>query len=440
MAWLVVGVVGALPFLLAGEGALAEPINALFESMSGITTTGATVIRDFGAYSRSVLLCRGVLQWLGGLGILILAVALLSEPRVAGAQLMERESQTQDLTKLTPRIHQTAALLGALYVALTTAGGALLLSLRLVGLAPEMTPYQALAHALTSISTAGFSPEPASVGAFSPAVQWALTLVMVVGATNFVLLYGVTQGDLRRLRNSEELRLYLGVLGGASALVTGFLVLDGTYAAPEAVRHGVFQVVSIVTTTGYATVEFDLWSVGAKHVLFLCMFVGGMAGSTTCSVKTVRWLVVLKATRRDLFTEIHPDAVRPVRVSGNVVDDDTVRDIYGYVLLTVVLFALTTVFIVTDAARGGPAIGEFDAMGAAATFLNIGPASGVAGPFGSYEPYSTSTKLLMTVLMWVGRIETIPVLVVLTSAFWTSRPRPRGWFRGRQPPAPEAMD
>lgn len=257
-----------------------------------------------------------------------------------------------------------------------------LLGLRLVGLAPEMTLYDAVAHALTAVSTAGFSPRPESVGAFSPAVQWVVVPLMLLGATNFVLLYRVSQGDVGRLRQSEEFRFCLAVVAGAAALVTGLLALDGEYPPLPAVRHGLFQVLSIVTTTGYATVAFDLWSTGARHVLFLCTFVGGMAGSTTCSIKTV-------------------------------------RDIYGSVLLTVLPFALTTVFMLTDAASGGPDIGEFDAMGAAAaTFLNIGPAFGVAGPFGSYEPYSRSTKLLMTVLMWVGRIETLPVLVVLTPSFW----------------------
>jgi trk system potassium uptake protein TrkH len=419
--WLVVGVVGAIPFLLAGGGVLTTPVNALFESMSGITTTGATVIVDFDAHSRSIMLWRGVLQWMGGLGILVLAVALLSELSVAGAQLMERESQTSDVTRLTPKLRRTVGLLGGLYVALTALQVLALLGLQAVGLASEMTLYNAVTHALTTVSTAGFSPEPASLGAFSPAVQWVVVLFMLLGATNFVLLYHVVDGDVARLRNSEEFRFYLGIVAGATALVVTLLVLDRTYGGLDAVRHSLFQVVSIVTTTGYATVDFDLWSTAAKHVLFLCMFVGGMAGSTTCSIKTVRWLVVVKAIRRDLFTEIHPEAVSPVRVSGNAVDEGTVRDIYGYVLLTLLLFALATVYVVTDAARGGPAITEFDAMGtAAATFLNIGPAFGVAGPYGSYEPYSRGTKLLLTLLMWVGRIETIPVLVVLTPSFWTS--------------------
>ncbi|WP_247009858.1 TrkH family potassium uptake protein [Halorientalis litorea] len=422
LTWLAIALVGAIPFLVAGEGTLARPVNALFESMSGITTTGATVVGSFDAHGRSIHLWRSLLQWMGGLGILVLAVAVLSQISVGGAQLMETETQTENVTKLTPRIEGTARLLGRLYVGLTALMVLSWLALRAVGLAPNVTLYQAVAHAFTAVSTAGFSPEPASIGAFSPAIQWVTILFMFVGATNFVLLYFLLKGDPNRLRHSEEFRFYLGILVGLTTLTMGFLVVDGQFDRVEpTVRHALFQVVSIVTTTGYATVDFDLWSAGAKHVLFLGMFVGGMAGSTTCSIKTLRWLVVLKTFRRDLFTEIHPEVIQPIRLSGQVVDEGTIKDIYAYVLLSIVIFALLTVFVVVDATRATERIGEFDAMGAAAaTFLNIGPAFGAAGPYGSYAHFPDTTKLAMTVLMWVGRIEIMPVLVLLTPAYWRS--------------------
>ncbi|WP_435077104.1 TrkH family potassium uptake protein [Halococcus sp. AFM35] len=422
LAWLAVALVGTVPFVLVGAGTLATPVNALFESMSGITTTGATVIADFSVHSRSILLWRSVLQWLGGLGVLVLAVGLLSELAVSGAQLMETETQTQDVTKLTPKIASTARLLGGIYAGLTGLMVVVLFALYLAGVAPAMTLYDAVAHALTAVSTAGFSPRAASIGAFSPAVQWAVIPFMFVGATNFVLLYHLLQGDPSRLRNSEEFRFYLTVVLGATALVAASLALNGRFVTVEAtLRHALFQVVSIVTTTGYATVDFDAWSTLPRHVLFLGMFVGGMAGSTTCSIKTVRWLVVLKAFRRDLFTAIHPEAIRPVRLTGSPVDESTIRDIYTYTLVSIVIFSLLTVFVVVDAARAGLALSEFEAMGAAAsTFLNIGPAFGFAGPYGSYAGFPASTKLVMTVLMWLGRIEILPVLVLFTRAFWRS--------------------
>ncbi|RXK51781.1 TrkH family potassium uptake protein [Halorientalis pallida] len=422
LTWLTIALVGAVPFVLAGHGVLAEPVNAMFESMSGVTTTGATVIDSFDAHGRSIHLWRSVLQWMGGLGILVLAVAVLSQISVGGAQLMETETQTQDLTKLTPRIEETARLLGLLYVGLTALMVCSWLALRVAGVAPNVTLYQAVAHAFTAVSTAGFSPEPASLGAFSPAIQWVTIPFMFLGATNFILLYFLLRGDPSRLTGSDEFRFYAAIVLGLTALTGTFLVVDGQFSRVEPlVRHALFQVVSIVTTTGYATVDFDLWSAGAKHVLFLAMFVGGMAGSTTCSIKTLRWLVVVKSLRRDLFTEIHPEAIRPVRLSGQVVDEETIKDIYGYVLLSLVLFALLTVFVVVDATRTVTRVGEFDAMGAAAaTFLNIGPAFGAAGPYGSYLHFPDTTKVAMIVLMWVGRIEIIPVLVLLTPAYWRS--------------------
>ncbi|KYH25874.1 potassium transporter [Halalkalicoccus paucihalophilus] len=423
VTWFAVPLVGAIPFVLAGTGSIAHPVNALFESMSGVTTTGATVLLEFETHSRSIMMWRQVSQWLGGLGILVLATAILSQIGVGGAQLMESETQTRDVNKLTPRIAQTARLLGGLYIGLTLALVALLYGLHLVGLAPNMDLYNAVAHPLTTVSTAGFSPEADSIMAFSPAAQWAITLFMIIGATNFVLIYFALQGDWRRLLDSEEFRFYVALLALLSGLTAVLLVFDGTYpgGTEATARHAVFNTVSMMTTTGYANVDFDLWEAGAKHVMFVCMFIGGMAGSTTCSIKTLRWLVVLKGFRRDLFTSIHPEAIRPVRLSGGVIDEETIRDIYAFTLVNLLLFAAATVFVVVDGARVGLALSEFDAMGAAAaTFLNIGPAFGIAGPFGTYEAFPVTTKLVMIVLMWIGRIEVIPVLVLFTRVFWTS--------------------
>ena len=420
LTWLGVAVVGAAPFVIAGQGTLAAPVNALFESMSGFTTTGATVVVDFDRHSRAILLWRALLQWLGGLGILVLATAIFSQLSVGGAQLMETESQTGDSNRLTPRISETATLLGKLYLGLTALQVTVLYGLHLVGLAPEMTLYDAVAHAFTTISTAGFSPRADSIAAFSPTVQWAIIPFMILGATSFVLIYFALRGNVDRLRESDEFRFYIGVLAFFAAVVAALESADGTAGSVEAVaRHAVFQVVSITTTTGYASTDFNLWSSSAKHLLFVCMFIGGMAGSTTCSIKTLRWLIVLKAFRRDLFVAAQPSAVRPIRLSGDVVDEETVRDVYAYTLVSIVIFILATMLVVVDASRVGLDITEFEAMGAAAsTFFNVGPAFGIAGPFASYAPFPRSTKLAMTFLMWIGRIEIIPVFVLLTPSYW----------------------
>ncbi len=449
LTWLGVAAVGAIPFFLAGIGAdpessfynpigavpngdlaavliaLSALVDALFESMSGLTTTGSTIMTgwDFENQSRAILLWRQLIQWLGGLGILIVAIGLLSNLMVGGAQLMETETQTQNVTKLTPEIESTARLIWGLYIGLTVAAAATFYALHLLGLAPNMDLFNAVSHALTSVATAGFSPEGGSVGAFEPIVQWAVIPFMLLGATNFVLLYYLVQGDLERPFRSEELRFYLGVVVVFGAIVSLILALDAEIekGIEPTIRHGLFNVVSLVTTTGYASTDFNQWTPGAKHVLFLCMFVGGMAGSTTCSIKSLRWLIIFKGLYRNLFVSIHPQAVRPIRLGDVVVEEDTINDIFAYVMLAIIIFFGLTIFVVVDAARVGTAVTEFEALGAAASiFLNIGPAFGMAGPMDNYAGFPLSTRAVMVVMMWIGRIEIIPVLVLLVPAYWRS--------------------
>ncbi|MFC7186565.1 TrkH family potassium uptake protein [Halorubrum yunnanense] len=422
MIWFLVAAVGAIPFTVAGVGTVAHPVNAMFEAMSGLTTTGATVLRDFSLHSRSIMMWRQVIQWLGGLGILILATAVLSELGVGGAQLMETESQTEDVNKLTPKISQTAQLIWGIYFGLT---GLAVVVYFLLGLAvdPQMGLYNAVAHAFTSVATAGFSPEPLSVGAFHPLIQWAVVPFMVIGSTSFVLIYFAINGEPMRLLKNEEFHFYLGAMATLATIVAVGLFLDPntTFGAEGTVRHAVFNVVSIVTTTGYASTDYVQWAPAAKHMLFMGMFIGGMVGSTTCSIKSLRWLVAMKSFKRNLFTAVHPEAVRPVRISGKTVDEDAIRDIYAYLLLSLVIFFLLAIVIVVDAERADARVDEFEALGAAATtFLNIGPAFGDAGPYGTFATFPMTTRAVMIVLMWVGRIEIVPVLVLLTKTFWTS--------------------
>ncbi|ELZ39284.1 TrkH family potassium uptake protein [Halorubrum tebenquichense] len=422
LIWFLVAAVGAIPFVVAGVGTIAHPINAMFESMSGLTTTGATVLRDFSLHTRSVLMWRQVIQWLGGLGILILATAVLSELGVGGAQLMESESQTQDVNKLTPKISQTAQLIWGIYVGLTAVAVVVYFGLGLA-VDPQMDLYNAVAHAFTSVATAGFSPEPLSVGAFHPLIQWAVVPFMVIGSTSFVLIYFAINGEPMRLLRNEEFHFYLGAMGTLASVVALGLFLDPsiTLGAEATIRHAVFNVASIVTTTGYASTDYVQWAPAAKHMLFMGMFIGGMVGSTTCSIKSLRWLVALKSFKRNLYTSIHPESVRPVRVSGKSVDEGAIRDIYAYLLLSIVIFFLLAVVIVVDAERADLRVDEFEALGAAATtFLNIGPAFGDAGPYGTFATFPLSTRAVMVVLMWIGRIEIIPVLVLFTKSFWTS--------------------
>jgi trk system potassium uptake protein TrkH len=255
---------------------------------------------------------------------------------------------------------------------------------------------------------------------------------MVVAGTNFALFYAVFRGNIRNLVDDAEFRAYAGAMAVLTAVLTGVLFVGGAPAlgnlggvvegnAENAVRQATFQVVSIVTTTGYATSDFAQWSEAGKSLLLFAMFIGGSAGSTGGAVKIVRWIVVVKTIRRELFTTTHPEVVQPIRLAGEVVDEDAVRGVLGFTLLYLVLFAVGTVLISLDVSRVTYEINTLEAMSAvAATLGNVGPGFGSLGPFGSYLRFPDSSKLLMVFLMWIGRLEILPVLVLLTSGYWKS--------------------
>ena len=424
LTWVVVSLVGALPYVLAGNGTVSTPVNALFESMSGFTTTGATVMADisFEVHSRSLLLWRQETQWLGGMGIVVLAVAILPELSVGGAQLMDTEAPGPGLEKLTPRIAQTARVLWILYLGLTALEIAVLYGLHLGGLAPRMDLYNAVAHGLTTMPTGGFSPEARSIEAFSAAVQWVIVPFMVAAGANFALFWRLTTGELRALDRDPEFRFALGVMGATSALVAGLLLVgpEIDLGVGPALRHAVFQVVSITTTTGYASTDFVAWGEAAQFVLLAAMFVGGSAGSTGSAVKMVRWLVILKSLRRELTTTVHPDAISPVRLGGRALDERSVRGIYAFTLLYLVVFVVGTIALFVDSARIGLELTALGAMSAvAATLGNVGPGFGVVGPMENYLAFSPVAKLGMVFLMLLGRLELVPLLVLLTRQFWS---------------------
>jgi trk system potassium uptake protein TrkH len=306
----------------------------------------------------------------------------------------------------------------------------LLFGLHEAGYAPNMGVYNAVAHGLTTLSTGGFSPEARSIEAFSAAVQWLIIPFMVAAGTNFALFWHVLQGDPDHLFDDTEFRTYVGVMGVLAAVVAAVLftgpTLDlGDAVAPiaghvePAVRHAVFQVVALVTTTGYASLDFTAWGWNAKALLFAAMFVGGSAGSTGGAVKIVRWLVIVKSLKRELFTTVHPDAVRPVRLAGRALDESAVRGIYAFTGVYFLGFVLGTVFVAMDAARIPETVTTFEAMSAvAATLGNVGPGFGIVGPMGNYEAFTNLSKVVMALLMWVGRLEILPVLVLFTRTYW----------------------
>ncbi len=433
LTWLVVPVLGAIPYLVAGQGTVAHPVDALFESMSGFTTTGATVLGEISIdrHGRAMLLWRQLSQWLGGMGIIVLMVAILPKLAVGGAQLMREEAPGFSVEKLTPSIRETARRLWLVYAGFTVLAFLVYLGVHLAGYAPNMSVYNAVAHALTTLPTGGFSPEARSMEAFSPLIQWAVMPFMVVAGTNFALLWYALQGRPERLVRNSEFRTYLGWLALLGPLLFGLLLTGvGLGEMPvgvgpilgdveAAARHGLFQALSFVTTTGYASMDFNTWSASTQTILLFAMFLGGSVGSAAGSIKIIRWYVIGKVVRREFTRTVHPEAVRPIRTAGEVFDEDTVGGIVAFTLLFLLLFALATVLIYVDGIRLGLELSTLEAMSVAmATLGNIGPGFGLVGPMENFGAFSDLGKLFMVFLMWIGRLEVLSVLVILTPTYW----------------------
>ncbi|AKH98405.1 TrkH family potassium uptake protein [Halanaeroarchaeum sulfurireducens] len=432
LAWLMAAVVGAIPYLLAGYGTastLAHPVNALFESMSGFTTTGATVMGEISTeqHSHAVLMWRQLTQWLGGMGIIVLMIAILPEVAVNGAQLMDSEAPGPSLQKLTPRIAETARVLWLIYLGFTVVYVGILYGLHLLGYAPNMNLFNAVAHGFTTLPTGGFSPQADSIAAFSAVVQWVVIPFMVIAGVNFALFGQVLQGEAEAMLENSELRVYTGAIAVLIAVLSVVLVRG---AAPplelggvtegfheNTLRQAAFQIGSLLNSTGYATADFAQWDTNAQIVLLFAMFIGGSAGSTGGGVKVVRWVVVMKTIRRELVTTAYPDVVKPVRLGGSVVDEDAISGIMVFTLSYILLFGFSAVFIALDTSRIGIQLSVLESVSASlATIGNIGPGFGRLGPFGSYLFFSDASKLLMVFLMWVGRLEIVPVLAIFLSA------------------------
>jgi len=421
LIWLAVPAFGCLPFLLSGAEQLSNPVNAYFEAVSGFTATGATVVPDVEALPDSVLLWRQLSHWLGGMGIIVLAVAVLPRLRVGGRQLLQSElAGPTELERLTATIRDTARRLWVLYVGLTAAAILGLALLGWTGVDPAMSLWEAIAHALSVVALGGFSINNDSVAGFAPATQWFLVLVMLLAGINFLRLYRIlVQRHVNVVVRDEELRLYLTLLAAGSALLLVEVVAGGFLAGEAAVRGAVFQAVSVMTTTGFATENTATWTALASMTLLLLMFIGASAGSTGGSIKVVRHLLLAKVVRRELRQAVHRDAVIPVRLSGAVVDERALRSVSVFVVLYLAVFALGTLGLVVEARRASADVAAIEAIGAAAACLgNVGPAFGFAGPFGSYEPFSNLSTGILAMLMWLGRLEIVPVAVLLMRGYW----------------------
>ena len=406
--WALASIFGAVPYLLTDT--VSDPIDALFESASGFTTTGASILEDIESASHGVLFWRSLSQWLGGMGIIVLFVALLPELGAGARFLYKLEVPGPTAETLHPRVQETAAAMWRIYVYLTLSLVALLL---LAG----MSLYDATTHAFSTLSTGGFSPKNASVAAFeSPLIELLITVFMVLAGINFSLYYRFWKKRSASTWRDPELRIYLAIIVGFTIWVAGDLLVTGHYAdrgAGRALLDAAFQVAGLVTTTGFATVDFDGWPVLTKMLLVTLMFVGGCAGSTAGGLKVMRMVIGLKAAMREVRMMFSPSSMIAVFVGGKAVPESMVRSVMGIFILYFSTWGAGTLLLT---------IGDHglrtSATAAIATLGNIGPGLEAVGPAQNFAFFLGWQKLLMVLLMWLGRLEVYAVVALFTRAFW----------------------
>lgn len=399
-AWVTASIAGSLPYVMThGAGFW---IDALFESVSGFTTTGASVLPDPSAEPAAILLWRSLTQWLGGMGIIVLGIAVLPRLAVGGMELLGAEAPGPVTEKLTPRIAQTGKALWGIYALLTAIEAGVLYLL-------GMSVFDAINHAFATMATGGFSTQAASVAAYrSPAIEYVVTLFMVLAGVNFALHFKLLRGRVGEVLRDAELRLYLGILAICTLLVSLNLVWAAGRDWLDALRLSAFQVTTMVTTTGFATDDFDAWPAFSRALLFALMFIGGCAGSTGGSVKVVRVMIVCKKLLVDVKRFVQPNAVLPVRIGRRAVPDEVVASVTTFLIMFVSLFAI-----------GGLALAAFgldlvSALSASAACLgNIGPGFALFGPTQNFSAVAGPAKLVLVGLMIVGRLELYTVLVTI---------------------------
>ncbi len=403
VGWVLVSLFGSLPYFLTDTLGL---VDAIFESVAGFTTTGSSVMTGLEGTPRSLLLWRSLTQWIGGMGIVLFTIAILPLLPVGGMQLFKAEVPGPISDKLEPRVAVTARRLWGIYVALTAIEIALLWF-------AGMPLFDAVCHAFTTLATGGFSTRDASIAAFqAPWVEWIIVFFMLCAGINFLLHYRLLQGRFRAVWRDDELRYFSLVVAGATASVTGALwITQG--GGEDALRKAAFQVVSILTTTGYATADFEAWPSVVQLLLLQLMFLGGMAGSTAGGVKSLRVLLGVRALRVAFDRLLHPHAVRGVKYADHAVPEDVLGGIWAFFTA----YALLAVLLAAAVAAAG--YDPLTALSAALTAVsNVGPGLGAVGPTETFAHFPDLVKLLLCFGMLAGRLEVFTLLILLSPGFW----------------------
>ncbi len=416
LTWLLLSLVGALPFVISGI--LPSYTDAVFETMSGLTTTGSTILggtTSDGFFNpqieelpKSFLFWRSLAHWLGGMGIIVLSLAILPLLGIGGMQLFQAESPGPTTDKLTPRVQETAKLLWVVYVAFTG------LEFLLLWIHPAMDWFEALNHAFATLATGGFSTKNASIAAFDSAyIDVIITLFMFLAGINFAMHFRLIKGDTESFFNNRETRFYtLIVLIGIIGISFSLWHFDGRPIL-DALRYGSFQALAIITTTGFGTDDYELWYSFGAFLLFLFFFTGGSAGSTSGGIKMIRWMIMIRNTGREIKQIIHPKAILPVRIGDKAINSDIQRTVLSFFILYLCIFAIGA-FIIS--------LFGYDllsSVGASIAALgNIGPGWGEFGPTDSFAQLPYLGKWVLILLMMIGRLEIFTVLIIFSPSFW----------------------
>ncbi len=404
LTWTCVSLISAVPNLFFG----LSPINALFEAISGITTTGATILTDFSAYPKAFFFWRSLSQWIGGMGVIVLFIAILPQLAVAGRQMFFAEAPGPTEEKITPRVRSTAKALWSIYILLTLVEILLLIFF-------GMDTFDAFCNSFSTMAAGGFSPNPASImGYNNKVVETVIIVFMFLSGVNFALQYKViSTGNFKLFPKNSEFKFYFGIVFISAILLAFMILFLNGYSVLDSIRHGFFQIISITTTTGFASQDFDAWDTRAKVIIFAMMFIGGCAGSTGGGIKVVRILLGFKYMARELVQILHPKAILQIKFDRTAVPHDVLKQILGFLFFYFTLLAFSS--IVVSIIENNAVIGF---TGTAATLGNVGPSFGVLGPMGNYNDLNIVTKLIFCLNMLVGRLELIPFLVMLNPDFW----------------------
>ena len=408
LVWLVFSLFGALPYILSGT--IPGFADAFFETMSGFTTTGASVVDNLESFPRGILFWRAVTHWLGGMGIIVLFLTMMPAFGIGGLQLYDAEAPGLTVEKISPRIHQTARIVWGVYVILTLLETLLLM---LGG----MSLFDSVCHAFATMATGGFSTKQASIAFWpSPYIQYVLTLFMFLAGTNFTLLFFAGKGKLSRLFRDEEFRYYFLFVFGFTVLIFSGLLITTQLPAEQAFRDSLFTVVSVITTTGFVTADYLMWSPVLYMLIFILFFFGGSTGSTGGGIKIMRIVLLLKNSYYELRRIIHPSGVIPVRFNKHAIEPRTISNVLAFFMFYLMVFFISTVFLMIF-------VGDMDtSMGAVASCLgNIGPGLGSLGPVFTYSAVPDVGKIFLSLLMMLGRLELFTVLVLFTPSFWTEQ-------------------